>query len=183
MTASLVTVGHGTLAQGDFAALLRAAGIARLVDVRRYPGSRRNPQFARATMEQWLPGAGMTYEWVEELGGRRSVPQRSPDVALRNAAFRGYAAHMRSAAFAGALAAVLAHAQREQVAVMCAESLWWRCHRRMIADAAALLHGAEVAHLMHAGTQAPHRPTDGVRRDGDVLVYDAVGEPRLDLAD
>ena len=95
----------------------------------------------------------------------------SPDVALRNAAFRGYAAWMRTDDFRAALQTVLGEERR--TAVMCSESVWWRCHRRMVADAAALLHDAEVLHLMPDGRLTPHPPTDGVRRDGDALVYDA----------
>lgn len=176
----LVTVGHGTLDREAFAELLRTAGIRSVVDVRRFPGSRRHPQFARGAMERWLPAAGVAYRWVEDLGGRRRVPPDSPDGAIRNAAFRGYAAHMRTPAFADALHGVLSGARQARSAVMCAESLWWRCHRRMVADAALLLHGVEVEHLLHDGRLAAHEPTGGVRRAGEHLVYDAPAQPRLE---
>jgi uncharacterized protein (DUF488 family) len=118
------------------------------------------------------------YRWEERLGGRRPVAPDSPDLALRNASFRGYAAWMRTDAFRAALDEVLA--ERDRTAVMCSESVWWRCHRRMVADAAALLHDAEVLHLMPDGRLTPHAPTDGVRRDGDVLVYDAGALPMVE---
>ena len=164
-------MGHGTATEQELADRLTGAGVALLVDVRRFPGSRRHPHLSREAVEQWLPAAGVGYRWEERLGGRRPVAPDSPDVALRNAAFRGYAALMRTDDFRAALDEALADPSR--TAVMCSESVWWRCHRRMVADAAVLLHGAEVLHLMPDGRLTPHAPTDGVRRDGDRLVYDA----------
>jgi uncharacterized protein (DUF488 family) len=176
----LLTVGHGTLDAPSFAGLLRSAAIDRLVDVRTAPGSRRNPQFARAEMERWLPGDGIAYRWERDLGGFRRTDPGSLNTALRHPAFRGYADHMRTPQFAAALDAVLAEAERSPTAVMCAESLWWRCHRRLIADAATLLRDVEVVHLLHDGRLEPHRATEGVRREGDHLVYDG-GESQLPL--
>lgn len=169
----LTTVGHGTLGEEDFAALLRGAGIERLVDVRTAPGSRRNPQFARAQMERWLPAGGIAYRWEPGLGGRRRAQPGSPNVALRDEGFRGYADYMRTPPFGDALDAVLRDAGTAPTAVMCAESVWWRCHRRLLADAAVLLRDVDVVHLLHDGRLHPHRPTEGVRREGDLLVYDA----------
>ena len=163
-------MGHGTATERELAARLTDAGVGLLVDVRRFPGSRRHPHLSREAVAEWLPDAGVAYRWEERLGGRRPLAPDSPDVALRNAAFRGYAGWMRSDAFRAALAEVLAEPRR--TAVMCSESVWWRCHRRMVADAAVLLHGVEVHHLMPDGRLTPHAPTDGVRRDGDRLVYD-----------
>jgi uncharacterized protein (DUF488 family) len=139
-----------------------------LVDVRRFPGSRRHPHLSREALQEWLP---VGYRWEERLGGRRPPPEDSPDVALRNAAFRGYASHMRGADFRDALEEVLASPAR--TAVMCSETVWWRCHRRLVADAAVLLHGSRVQHLL-GGRQSPHRLTDGVRVVGDQLVYDVL---------
>ncbi len=167
---TLLTVGHGTAIAQELADRLSGAAVALLVDVRRFPGSRRHPHLSREAVAQWLPQAGVAYRWEERLGGRRPVPPDSSDVALRNAAFRGYAGWMRTDAFRAALDEVLAEPRR--TAVMCSESVWWRCHRRLVADAAVLLHGAEVLHLMPDGRLTPHAPTDGVRRDGDQLVYD-----------
>lgn len=165
----LLTVGHGTATAEELSARLTGAGVELLVDVRRFPGSRRHPHLSREAMAEWVP---VDYRWEERLGGRRPLPPDSPDVALRNASFRGYVSWMRGPDFRAALAEVLAEPRLS--AVMCSESVWWRCHRRMVADAAALLHGVEVRHLMPDGRLASHPPTDGVRVDGDALVYDAI---------
>jgi uncharacterized protein (DUF488 family) len=175
----LLTLGHGTSDQTQLRERMNSAGIALVVDVRRHPGSRRHPHVARAALTAWLPEAGIAYEWHEDLGGRRSGPPDSPDVALRNASFRGYARHMRTAAFAAALQDVLARAETTTAAVMCSESLWWRCHRRMIADAAVLLHGARIEHVLPDGRTAEHEPTAGVRVASHELVYDRLTQPRL----
>ena len=165
---TLLTVGHGTSTPEELSARLAGAGVELLVDVRRFPGSRKHPHLSREAMQEWLP---VDYRWEERLGGRRPLPPDSPDVALRNASFRGYAAWMRTSDFRVALADVLAEPRCS--AVMCSESVWWRCHRRMVADAAVLLHDVDVLHLMPDGRLTPHPPTDGVRVDGDSLVYDA----------
>jgi uncharacterized protein (DUF488 family) len=165
----LLTVGHGTATPEELSARLVAARVELLVDVRRFPGSRRHPHLSREGIAEWVP---VDYRWEERLGGRRPLPPDSPDVALRNASFRGYASWMRGADFRAALEQVLAEPRRS--AVMCSESVWWRCHRRMVADAAALLHDVEVLHLMPDGRLTPHPPTDGVRVAGDSLVYDEI---------
>ncbi|HEX6236499.1 MAG TPA: DUF488 domain-containing protein [Acidimicrobiales bacterium] len=177
----LLTLGHGTLEADGFASLLVASGVEVLVDVRSYPGSRRHPHFGRAAMEEWVPRSGVRYRWEPRLGGRRRTRPDSPHVALRNPAFRGYADHMGTEEFRAGLEDVLAEAARARVAVMCAESLWWRCHRRLIADAAVLLAHAEVEHLMHEGAPVPHPVTPGARRSGDRVVYDAGGAVSLPL--
>lgn len=171
----LITVGHGTCSQADFIELLRGAGIESLIDVRTAPGSRRNPQFRRDLMSEWVPEAGVAYRWEPRLGGLRRPSPDSPNVALRHSGFRAYADHMATADFVTALDEVLADAAGRPTTVMCAESVWWRCHRRLIADFATLVRGTDVRHLMHDGRLHEHRPTEGVRRDGERLVYD-VGE-------
>jgi uncharacterized protein (DUF488 family) len=169
----LFTIGHGTASEDEFVALLRGAGIGRLVDVRTVPASKRNPQFRREAMERWVPGAGIAYRWEKDLGGFRKPDPASPNAALRHPAFRGYADHMRTPTFREALDRCLADAADVSTAVMCSESVWWRCHRRLLSDATVLLRGAEVVHLMHDGRSQLHRPTEGVRREGLDLVYDA----------
>jgi uncharacterized protein (DUF488 family) len=181
VTAELLTVGHGVLAAGELADLLRGAGVDELVDVRSYPGSRRHPQFGREEMAAWLPDAGVAYRWEPRLGGRRRAQADSPNVALRNEQFRGYADHMAGDEFRAGLDEVLALAAAHRTAVMCAESLWWRCHRRLLADAAVLVRGASVRHLMHSGQLVDHRLTDGARRAGDRVVYDVGADVRLPL--
>ena len=180
----LLTYGHGTEAADRTAAILQGAGITSLVDIRTAPGSRRNPQFARTAMEEWLPEAGITYRWEKRLGGFRRPGPANPDVAWREDMFRGYAEHMRSADFGAAIDAVLAEAALAeagagQVTVMCSESLWWRCHRRLLADFVSAARGVEVRHLMHDGRVESHRPSLGLRlRSDGLLVYD-LGQTEL----
>ena len=176
----LLTYGHGTEAADRTAAILRGAGITSLVDIRTAPGSRRNPQFARTAMEEWLPEAGIAYRWEKRLGGFRRPGPDNPDIAWREDMFRGYAEHMRSADFRAAIDAVLAEAESRQVVVMCSESLWWRCHRRLVADYVSVARAVEVRHLMHDGRTEPHRPSPGLRlRDDGLLVYDTGQETLL----
>jgi uncharacterized protein (DUF488 family) len=144
------TVGHGTRSTDGLAELLTAAGATTVIDVRRYPAGRRQPRFARERLETDLPALGINYEWWgEALGGRRPMPE-PPTSAIpwRSHAFIAYAAHMRSAAFRTALAALESRAQAsEALALMCAETRWWRCHRRLIADV-LVLDGFAVRHLI-----------------------------------
>jgi uncharacterized protein (DUF488 family) len=148
--------------------------VTSLVDIRTAPGSRRNPHVARAELAQWLPAAGISYRWEQRLGGFRRTPPDSPDVVWRNDAFRGYAAHTRSPEFLAAIDEVLAGAAGQTTVVMCSESVWWRCHRRLVADFVTLARGVDVRHLMPDGRLAEHQPTAGVRlRDDGLLVYDA----------
>jgi uncharacterized protein (DUF488 family) len=166
------TVGHGTLPAADLTALLQETALEALVDVRSYPGSRHNPQFNREALESWLPEHGLAYSWQRELGGRRPAQPDSRHTALRNDAFRGYADHMESEEFTAGVERLLAESAVRQTAVMCSESVWWRCHRRLLADHLVLVRDVEVVHLMHDGRRTPHAITDGARRDGDTVVYD-----------
>ncbi|HJW00908.1 MAG TPA: DUF488 domain-containing protein [Arthrobacter sp.] len=168
----LLTVGHGTNSQAEFAELLAGAGIQALVDVRIAPGSRKYPHFGKDQLAEWLPAAGVAYRWEKRLGGFRKLPPDSPDTALRNDSFRAYAAYMRSAEFLDALGGLITQASQERVAIMCSETVWWRCHRRLIADHSVLLDGVDVRHLMPGGKVTAHMPTSGVRVDGTDLVYD-----------
>ncbi len=176
---TLLTIGHGTATAEELLALLQGAGVERLVDVRTAPGSRRHPQFRRETMAGWLAEAGVAYRWEPDLGGFRRPDPDSVNQVLRHPAFRGYADYMRQPRFWAALDRLLAEAEVARTTVMCSETLWWRCHRRLLADAAVLVRGAEVLHLDHRGRLEPHRPTEGVRRDGDLLAYDLGATPPL----
>jgi uncharacterized protein (DUF488 family) len=173
----LVTFGHGTASAGTITGLLRGAGVVSVVDIRIAPGSRRNPQVARAALEEWLPAAGVAYRWEKRLGGFRKAAPDSPDVVWREPAFRGYAGYMREDGFLTAIDGVLGEVAGlgadRRVAVMCSESVWWRCHRRLVADFVLLARQTPVRHLMHDGRLMEHQPSEGVRlRDDGLLVYD-----------
>ncbi len=173
--ATLLTVGHGTLARDALGGLLRDAGVRLVVDVRRFPGSRRDPDVARDALATWLPDVGVGYRWEERLGGRRSRVDDDVDVWWQVAAFRAYAAHARTDVFRSAMTGLLADAAAPGAAVMCSETVWWRCHRRIISDVAVLLHGVDVRHLAHDGRLTPHPPAAGARVTPAGLVYDVVG--------
>jgi uncharacterized protein (DUF488 family) len=176
----LVTFGHGTASAEQMVSLLHGAGVSVIIDVRTAPGSRRHPHVARAELQRWLPEAGISYRWDKRLGGLRSPEPDSPDVAFAPDTLRGYAGHMRTAAFAAAVDQVLALASARGTAVMCAESLWWRCHRRMLADFVTAVRGVPVRHLMHDGRLEEHRLSPGLRlRDDGLLVYDGGQSPLL----
>ena len=173
---TLLTFGHGTATMDELVLLIRGAGIEAVADVRSIPKSRRHPHVWREAMAQWVPDlSGAAYRWAPELGGFRHVDRNSPNVALRHPSFRAYADYMETPAFAEALDALLAQSRAATTAVMCSETLWWRCHRRLIADAAVLLRGETVRHLMHDGKLVPHVPTAGARvTDEGTLRYDVL---------
>ena len=175
------SVGHGTLSAEGFASLLHDAHVGRIVDIRSFPGSRHNPHFGREEMEGWVPGTGLSYVWMHDLGGRRRPIADSKHVALRHDAFRAYADYMETPTFLAGVEALSALAESESTTVMCSESVWWRCHRRLLADHLVLLRGIEVLHLMHNGSVTAHTLTDGVRLAGDRLIYDVGATPRLSV--
>ncbi|HVI26577.1 MAG TPA: DUF488 domain-containing protein [Xanthomonadaceae bacterium] len=167
---TLWTIGHSTRPWPDFVALLREAGITCLVDVRRFAGSRRNPQYSPVAMGEALPQAGIEYRPMPEFGGRRAPQPDSPNGAWRVAAFRGYADHMASAEFELARARLMRRAEAERCAVMCAEAVWWRCHRRLIADDFTA-RGWRVLHLLTPGRAEPHPLNPAARMIDGVLRY------------
>lgn len=177
----LFTLGHGTLDATALLDLLRAAEVAAVVDIRRFPGSRRHPHVARDALAESLPEAGIAYRWDPRLGGRRSAPstpQAGRDDWWQVAAFRAYAAHTRTPEFAAALDELAGQAHGTATAVMCSETLWWRCHRRLVADAAVLLLGLTVVHLGHDGRRTEHAPSAGARVGSGGLEYPAAaGSP------
>ena len=168
----LLTVGHGPDSRDQLGGRLATAGVRLVVDVRRFPGSRAHPDLARDALTGWLPEVGIGYRWEERLGGRRRTPTGEPvaDGWWTVAQFAAYAAHTRTPEFAAALDRVLVEAAMEPVAVMCSEYLWWRCHRRLIADVVVLAHGVPVRHLMPDGRLTEHKPADGARVGADSLV-------------
>jgi uncharacterized protein (DUF488 family) len=173
---ALYTIGHGDRSLDELLSALSRNGVTTIVDVRRFPGSRRHPHFSRAALERSLHDAGVLYEWRgDELGGRRSAPDHpSRHPVLRVAAFRNFADHMDTEAFRTALEDVMRRAeQRSGVTLMCAETLWWRCHRRLIADALVLC-GRTVDHIITTDKLQPHRLHEAVRAD-------RLGRPTYDV--
>jgi uncharacterized protein (DUF488 family) len=168
----LFTIGHGTLSADGFIAHLKENAVASLVDVRAFPRSRHNPQFDQAALKDSLADAGIEYRWAERLGGRRRSTSGSANMSLRNAAFRAYADYMGSEAFWDALGDALRHEEDKPIVVMCSESVWWRCHRRLIADAVMLVMERPVEHIMPTGKRTRHIPTAGVRVLDRRLIYD-----------
>jgi uncharacterized protein (DUF488 family) len=175
----LLTFGHGRTDRAELGDRLVAAGVEGVVDVRRFPGSRASPDVARDALEGWLPERGIGYRWDQRLGGRRYVPvgAREVDTWWTVAAFRAYAAHTRTPDSTAAMEQLLEEAAARTVAVMCSEGLWWRCHRRLIADVAVLARGVPVQHLMPDGRRAPHPPAPGARLCPDgLLVWDGAAD-------
>lgn len=171
------TIGHSTRSLEELIALLRAHGVERLADIRRYPGSRRYPHFSRDALEISLPEHGIAYIHVPELGGRRKPAAGSPNTALRNEQFRAYADHMASAEFRAAVDALLAVDQ--PTAVMCAEAVPWRCHRNLLSDE-LLRRAVEVLHIIGPGEAKRHEMSPMARVESDHLVYPA-GQAALPL--
>lgn len=156
---TLYTVGHSTRSSEELLALLREAGAELVADVRAYPSSRRHPQFNRDALVDWLGAAGVGYRHMPGLGGRRSPVAGSPNGGWREAAFQGYADHMRTPEFQAALAELERAARTTPTVIMCAEAVWWRCHRRLIADA-FVARGWRVEHLGLDGAPAVHELTE-----------------------
>ena len=165
---AVFTIGHGVLPLEELVDTLRQANVETLVDVRRFPGSRRNPQFNQGPLREALEEAGIAYRHAVELGGRRTgEPGEEQFSCIRVAAFRSYAARMGSNAWQEALAEGLAE---PTPCLMCAETVWTRCHRRLIAELLAA-RGHEVIHLIRPGRREPHRPWDEAEvRDGKLYL-------------
>ena len=157
MRVRVFTIGHGRRPVEELTDMLRTACVETLVDVRRFPGSRRNPQFNQAALAETLGGVGIDYRHAEELGGRRSnEPGEERFPCIRVAAFRSYAARMGTEAWQQALEIALAE---PSPCFMCAETPWWRCHRRLVAEFLTA-RGDEVIHLIRPGESQPHRMYD-----------------------
>ncbi|MGA2093304.1 MAG: DUF488 domain-containing protein [Sedimentisphaerales bacterium] len=163
----LFTIGHSTRTLDEFITLLREFKIEMLVDIRRFPGSRRLPHFNRQDLEQTLSSAnslvipaqaGIQYIWLEDLGGRRSGPElvNSQNPGLRHPAFRHYADYMQTEQFRKAVEHLISIASEKTTAIMCAEKLFWKCHRRLLSDYLAAQRIA-VEHIMEPGQLQPHK--------------------------
>ena len=167
------TVGHSTRTGVEFIQILKSFEIATLVDVRTYPGSRRYPQFNKAELSASLKAAGIQYVHAPHLGGRRRARKDSTNIAWRNEQFRGYADYMETQEFREAIAELLKLAQRKRTAIMCAEAVWWRCHRSMISDYLKV-KGTDVTHIMGEGKAEPHPFTSVARVVDGELSYRGV---------
>ena len=167
---TLWTIGHSTRDWPTFLGMLTQAGIVNLVDVRRFAGSRRHPQFSGEAMAEALAQAGILYVPMPELGGRRTPAPDSRNTAWRNAAFRGYADYMATAPYRQARDRLASLARQARTAVMCAEAVWWQCHRGLIADDFKA-SGWHVIHLLAPGRQDEHPFTSAARIVEGHLVY------------
>lgn len=169
--AILYTIGHSTRSLDELIEALRAQQIQTLVDIRAFPMSRRLPQFNRDSLEQTLPAAGIHYVWMKVLGGyRKKTLDESPNIALRNQSFRNYADYMLTPEFERAAAELIALAENSRTAYMCAERVYFRCHRMLVSDWLAA-HGHEVLHIDAAGPVKPHVLTAEGRIVDGRLIY------------
>jgi uncharacterized protein (DUF488 family) len=164
------TVGHSTRSAAEFNEILTAHHINALVDVRSFPGSRRYPQFNKQQLAASLPANGIAYFHLPELGGRRRARKDSPNTAWKNEAFRGYADYMASEQFQHGIERLLEIAGERSAAVMCAEALWWRCHRSLISDFLKA-RGLEVIHIIDATHDQRHPYTSAARIVDGELSY------------
>jgi uncharacterized protein (DUF488 family) len=171
--ATIYTIGHSTRELADFSRVLQAHQIRLLEDIRAFPMSRRYPHFNREKLELWLPEIGCDYVWEPDLGGRRKkqMPEeQSPNVALRNPSFRNYADYMLSSQFEKAIQRLLERAAKAHTAIMCAEFVYFRCHRMLVSDY-LVSHGHQVLHILDEKPPTPHKLTKEARVVDGKLVY------------
>ena len=169
----ILTIGHSVRSAEDFLALLRTHGVAVVADVRTVPRSRRHPHFSSEPLAAMLGAHGIGYIHLPGLGGLRRPRPDSVNGGWKHQGFRGYADHMQTSEFAGALASLISAAADRQAAVMCAEARWWQCHRRLIADV-LVARGIEVRHIMSAGEAQVHEMTAFARAEGSRVTYPAL---------
>jgi uncharacterized protein (DUF488 family) len=167
------TVGHSTRSAEELNEILRAHNIETLVDVRSFPGSRRYPQFNKEQLSSALPSVGIEYIHLRELGGRRRARKDSINTAWRNESFRGYADYMESGEFQQGIEELLEAGRKKSTTIMCAESLWWRCHRSLIADFLKA-RGVEVIHILDARKTEIHPYTTAARIVDGRLSYEGL---------
>ncbi len=166
----IFTIGHSTRSLDAFIALLDEYGVVQLGDIRSVPRSRRHPHFAMDALSVSLPQAGVAYRHFPGLGGHRKARPDSPNTAWRHEAFRGYADYMQTPEFEHALDDLAAFAADATTAIMCAEAVWWRCHRRLTADA-LVARGVEVRHIMSDRASPPHALSEFARVAGGKVIY------------
>ncbi len=171
--ATIFTIGHSTRELAAFSRVLQAHDIRLLEDIRAFPMSRRHPHFNRERLELWLPEIGCEYVWEKDLGGRRGrqMPaEQSPNIALRNPSFRNYADYMLSGTFAQAIARLVERGAKCNTAIMCAEQLYFRCHRMLVSDY-LVLYGHTVLHILDEKPPKQHALTKEARMVDGQLVY------------
>lgn len=169
--ATLYTIGHSTRTLDDLVAALQAHEIQTLVDIRAFPMSRRLPQFNRDSLEKMLPAAGIQYVWMKALGGyRKKVLEDSPNIGLRNQSFRNYADYMMSPDFEQAMSQLVSLAEQSRTAYMCAERVYFRCHRMLVSDW-LVAHGHDVLHIDDEKPPKPHKLTAEARMIDGQLIY------------
>ena len=166
------TVGHSTHSIEDFLELLDIHSVELLVDVRRFPGSRRLPHFNSEPLKSELSARGIAYMHADGLGGRRKLRGDKTKAAWKAASFQAYAEHMETSEFVESLETLIDEAMKRPTAVMCAEALWWKCHRRLIADALSA-KGHEVVHIFLGGKVEEHKLPDFAEVDQGVLFYES----------
>jgi uncharacterized protein (DUF488 family) len=166
----IFTVGHSTRSLDELVRLLTTHGVGQLADIRTVPRSRRHPQFAIDALSSSLPPAGIAYRHFPGLGGLRKPRPDSRNAAWQHPGFRGYADYMETREFDEALAALIAWSEEASTAIMCAEAVWWRCHRRLVADA-LVARGVEVRHILSAAEPRRHTLTEFGRIDGGRVTY------------
>jgi uncharacterized protein (DUF488 family) len=171
LSRQVATVGHSTRSIEDLIAILRAHGVEQIADVRRFPASRRHPQFGREALEHALEAAEIGYLWIEDLGGRRRSRPGSRHTAWRVAGFAGYADYMETPEFERAATGLMDLARERRTAILCAEARPEQCHRRLIADWLTV-HGVEVVHLLDVARTAIHRLPEFARVEDGRLIYD-----------
>lgn len=165
------TIGHSTRSLADLIEVLQAHGIQTLVDIRAFPMSRRLPHFNRESLETALPAAGIRYVWIKDLGGyRKKTREDSPNIGLRNASFRNYADYMLTDEFRNAIAQLLKLGEEAPTAYMCAERVYFHCHRMLVSDY-LVVHGHEVLHIDGLGPARPHKLTPEAHLVGENVIY------------
>lgn len=167
---TVFTIGHSTRSTEDFIELIKNHWITRVVDVRTIPRSWHNPQFNKNILPDALEKVGISYQHIAGLGGLRHARKDSPNLGWRNASFRGFADYMQTPEFTDNLEALIKLSQKEIIVLMCAETVPWRCHRSLIADA-LLIRGISVEHIMSATSLKPHTLTPWAKVQGNVITY------------
>jgi uncharacterized protein (DUF488 family) len=171
MSPFFFTIGHSNHPLDRFLALLAQHAVEALVDIRRFPGSRKHPHFHRDNLAVALPNSNMEYRWLEALGGRRHKQRdESPNLGLENRGFRNYADYMLTDEFRDGVKKLLELARKKQTAIMCAEGLFWQCHRRLVSDF-LMANGATVQHIMPTGELRPHPLTRGAVIESGQVTY------------